>query len=84
MKKKFKHLSYEERVAISFLHAEGRSARKIGEKLGRHHSCIAYELKKKVKGLYVAKKAHHKSYWRRYLSNLNSDAVKPEIGSSPK
>jgi len=66
--KKFKHLSYEERVAISFLRAEGWSTRDIGEKLGRHHSCIAYELKKKVKGLYVAKKAHHKSYWRRYLS----------------
>lgn len=66
--KKFKHLSYEERVAISFLRAEGWSARKIGAKLDRHHSCIAYELKKKVKGMYVAKKAHHKSYWRRYLS----------------
>jgi IS30 family transposase len=66
--KKFKHLSYEERVAISFLRAEGWSAREIGSKLGRHHSCIAYELKKKVKGMYVAKKAHHKSYWRRYLS----------------
>jgi transposase, IS30 family len=66
--KKFKHLSYEERVAISFLHAEGWSTRKIGAKLNRHHACIAYELKKKVKGMYVAKKAHHKSYWRRYLS----------------
>ena len=66
--KKFKHLSYEERVAISFLQAEGWSTRKIGRKLNRHHSCIAYELKKKVKGMYVARKAHHKSYWRRYLS----------------
>lgn len=67
--KKFKHLSYEERVAISFLQAEGWSVRRIAGKLNRHHSCIAYELKqKKVKGLYAAKKAHHKSYWRRYLS----------------
>ncbi len=66
--KTFKHLSYEERVLISVLFSEGWSARKIGKKLGRHHSCIAYEMKKKVKGLYVAKKAHHKTYWRRYLS----------------
>lgn len=67
--KKFKQLSYEERVAISFLVAEGWSARRIAKKLNRHHSCISYELKeKRVKGRYGAKKAHHKSYWRRYVS----------------
>lgn len=70
--KKFNHLSYEERIKIALLLKQGSSIRKIARELNRHHSCIAYELKqKKVKGEYIPKKAHHKSYWRRYRSKIN-------------
>lgn len=72
MKKKFRHLTYEERVRIFDLRGEGFSCRDIGRKLGRHHACIAYELKHRlVHGLYVPKKAQHKAYWKRYLSKRN-------------
>lgn len=71
-KKNYNHLSYEERIKIALLLKQGLSIRKIGRELGRHHSCIAYELKqKKVKGQYIPKKAHHKSYWKRYQSKIN-------------
>ena len=84
MKVKFKHLSYEERVAISILFTDGWSSRKIAEKLNRHHACIAYELKKnKVKGKYQAKKAQMKAYQRRYLSKTDclKVAMDPELNS---
>jgi transposase, IS30 family len=68
-RKTFKHLSYEERVKISVLHGRGLSVREIAGELGRHHSCIAYELaKRKVRGAYIPKKAQHKAYWKRYMS----------------
>lgn len=71
-KKTFNHLSYEERIQIALLLKQGMSIRKTAKELGRHHSCIAYELKqKKVKGRYIPKKAHHKLYWKRYRSKIN-------------
>jgi len=70
--KKFKHLSYEERVEIATLKEQGLSIRKIAGALKRHPACISYELKeKRVRGEYVPKKAQHKSYFRRYLSKQN-------------
>src|SRR3989344_8531632 len=67
--KRYRQLSYEERVKIEVLKAEGKSARSIALILGRSPNTIALELKeKKVKGAYGAKKAQHKTYWRRYLS----------------
>jgi len=69
MGKIFSHLSYEERVKIAALFERGLSCRQIAGELGRHHSCIAYELtKRKVNGEYVPKKAQHKAYWKRYMS----------------
>jgi IS30 family transposase len=71
-KRKFKHLSYEERIKIAALSERGLSCRKIATALKRHHSCIAYELvKRKVNGAYVPKKAQHKAYWKRYMSKKN-------------
>lgn len=71
-KKIFNHLSYEERIQIAVLLKQGLSIRKIAKELSRHHSCIAYELsQKRIKGQYVPKKAHQKSYWRRYRSKIN-------------
>lgn len=44
MGQKYSHLSVEERIEIYRWHATGKSARWIGEALGRHHSAISREL----------------------------------------
>lgn len=75
-KQRFRHITYEERVRIECLRAHGKSLRSIAATLGRSHNAVAYELgQKKVKGIYVAKKAQHKTYWRRYLSKKGCLAV---------
>ena len=45
----YDHLSCEERVEIYRWHASGKSARCIGEALGRHHSTISRELERNSK-----------------------------------
>lgn len=66
---KYTQLSYEERVHIDLLHRSGVSIRKSAMVLGRSPNTIARELKeKRVSGVYTPKKAHHKTYWRRYQS----------------
>lgn len=68
----YKHLNYEERIEIDTLVKEGLSARKIAKRLNRSPNTISRELKeKKVKNIYIPKKAQHKSYWRRYRSKIN-------------
>lgn len=70
--KKFRQLSYEERVKIETLKAQGESIRLIASVLGRSPNTISRELReKKVKGAYNPKKAQHKTYWRRYRSKRN-------------
>lgn len=65
----YTHLSYEERIQIDVLHRNGMSIRKSAMVLGRSPNTIARELKeKKVCGVYIPQKAHHKTYWRRYRS----------------
>jgi transposase, IS30 family len=71
MKKKssFKHIDYEERVKIDLLRKEGKSIRYIAKVLGRSPNTVSYELNNnKVKEEYIAKKANHKAYVKRYLS----------------
>lgn len=66
---KYKQLSFEERVQIELLKRSGVSVRGIGRLLGRSPNTISRELKEKlVNGLYLPKPAHHKTYYRRYLS----------------
>jgi len=66
---KYKQLSYEERIQIDVLKRNGVSVRGIAAVLERSPNTISRELKEKqVKGLYIPKKAHHKTYWRRYQS----------------
>jgi transposase, IS30 family len=66
---KYKQLSFEERVQIELLKRSGISMRGIGRLLGRSPNTISRELREKqVKGVYLPKKAHHKTYYRRYLS----------------
>src|SRR3989344_1655418 len=69
---RYRQLSYEERVKIEALKAEGAGIRSIAVALGRSPNRISRELKeKKVKGCYRPKEAQHKTYWRRYLSKRN-------------
>jgi IS30 family transposase len=69
MKKKYKHLSFEERFVIEILLRSKLSIRAIAEFLGRSPGTISYELKKnRVNGVYTAKKAHHKAYVKRWRS----------------
>ncbi len=97
MKKSFSQLSYEERVLIGSLHTAGSSARSIAAMLGRSPNTISREIKeKRVNGRYVVKKAHHKTYVRRYLSKRDCMKValdaelchfvteKLEVGWSPE
>jgi IS30 family transposase len=80
MGKSFSHLSYEERVLIGSLHAAGSSARSIAGALNRSPNTIARELREKqVGGMYVVKKAQHKTYARRYLSKR--DCMKVALDS---
>jgi IS30 family transposase len=66
---RYQQLSYEDRVKIEALLAKGESVRSIARSLGRSPNTIAREVReKKVKGRYTPKRAHHKTYVRRWLS----------------
>jgi len=66
---KYIQLSFEERVQIELLKRSGVSIRGIATVLGRSPNTVSRELReKKVNGLYLPKKAQHKTYWRRYQS----------------
>jgi transposase, IS30 family len=72
--RKYTRITYEERIRIETLSALGYSARYIAQTLGRSHNSISYELRKKIKNVYTAKKAQHKTYQRRY--SLAQDSMK--------
>lgn len=60
------HLSKSERSEIQILREKNYSMRSIAKVLQRSPSTISRELRRnKVKWKYLAKKADHKSYWRR-------------------
>lgn len=77
-KRCFAHLSYEERVKIECLQSQGHSIRDIARLLNRSCGSICRELEqKRVKGMYTAKKAHLKTYQRRYWSKFQSFKALP-------
>ena len=60
-------LTKTDRQQIEYHHKQGYGPTAIGRMLGRDKSVISRELRRnKVNGEYVADKAHHKSYFRRY------------------
>lgn len=66
---KYQQLSFEERVQIELLKRSGVSLRSIARLLERSPNTISREVKEKqVNGLYLPKKAQHKTYYRRHLS----------------
>lgn len=67
--RRYKQLTYEERVKIKGFRESGKSIRAIARILRRSPNTISYELReKRVNGVYTPKKAQHKSYSRRYWS----------------
>ena len=67
MKKKYCHLSFEERFVIEKLYRAGSAIRRIADFLGRSVNTISREIKKhSVKGMYDAVKAKRKSSAERW------------------
>jgi IS30 family transposase len=78
----YQQLSYEERVSIETLRKRGVSIRAISRTLGRSANTIAQEVREKtVRGVYTPRKAHHKTYVRRWRSKVNcmKVAMSPEL-----
>ena len=66
---KYHHLTYEERFVIETMFNKQTSIRNIAEYLNRSPNTISREIKKNsTKGIYTAKKAHHKAYLKRWRS----------------
>ena len=66
---KYKHLCFEERFVIEKLLQGGTRIREIARFLGRSPNTVSREIQKNmVNGEYRAKKAHHKSYFKRWRS----------------
>lgn len=67
--KEFMHLSLYERQRIEKYLKQDKSLRFVALKLGRSVSSISTEIKNnETRGVYSAKKAHHKAYLKRYRS----------------
>jgi IS30 family transposase len=78
--RRYRQLTYEERIKIEVLLRQKKSIRQIARVLGRSPNTISLELKhRKVKGIYVPKKAQQKAYWRRYMSKR--DCMKVSMDS---
>ena len=69
MRKKYKHLSFEERFVVEKLFSAKVKIREIARFLFRSPNTISTELRNnKVLGVYTAKKAKNKAYYKRYRS----------------
>ena len=81
--KRYTHLSLVERAQVEILHSKGYSSRDIGKVLGRNSGTVCRELKRKVNGEYVARKAHHKAYVKRkyskYQGILSDNSSTPNV-----
>ena len=65
----YTHLSFEERFVIEKLLESMVKIREIAKFLGRSPNTISREIRKnQVKGVYIAKKANHKAYIKRWRS----------------
>lgn len=69
MKKKFHHLSFEERFVIEKLFVAGVRLREIARFLLRSPNTVSREINKNsVNGMYLARKANHRAYFKRWRS----------------
>jgi transposase, IS30 family len=73
IKSKNTHFCYEERVKIEFLLNDKISLSEIAGRMQRSKSSVSDEIRlNSVKGVYTAKKAHLKSYQRRWRARYQS------------
>lgn len=80
MKKKYNHLSFEERFCIEKMWEAKVFVRQIAEFLSRSPNTISQELKRNmVEGKYLADKARHKAYVKRWRSK--KDCLKVSMDS---
>lgn len=84
---KYQQLTYEERISIETLLKRGLSLRSIAQSLDRSVNTVSREVKEKtVRGVYRSRKAHHKTYVRRWRSKQNcmKVALSPELAALVK
>jgi transposase, IS30 family len=75
-RKKYSHLSFEERFVIEVMYRAGSVVRNIAEFLGRSPNTIAREIRKNaVRGVYTAEKAVQKASSKRWGSKYQSMKV---------
>lgn len=63
--KTYLHVNLAERAQMEILSGKGYAQKDIAKVLGRSASTVCRELKRKARGAYVARKAHHKAYVKR-------------------
>jgi transposase, IS30 family len=69
MKKKYSHLSFEERFVIEKLVSARRAIREIAKFLSRSPNTVSSEIRKNmINGSYRAERANRRAYFRRYRS----------------
>jgi transposase, IS30 family len=69
---KYHHLSFEERFVIEKLYSGGTALRRIAEFLGRSVNTVSREIgNNSIQGIYVADKARHKAYAKRWRAKKN-------------
>lgn len=69
--KKYSQLNLAERAQVEILSSKGYAQKDIALVLGRDPSTICRELRRKVCGAYVARKAHHRAYVKRKYSKYH-------------
>lgn len=77
--KTYTHLSLIERAEVEILRSKGYSQRDIGKVLDRNSATVCRELKRKVNGEYVARKAHHKAYVKRKYSKYQGMKIREDM-----
>src|SRR3989344_1776140 len=77
--KKYSQLSLAERAQVEILSGKGYTQKDIAGVLGRHPGTVCRELKRKVHGRYVARKAHHKAYVRRKYAKYQGMKIRQDM-----
>ena len=77
--KKYSQLNLSERAQVEILVSKGYAQKDIALVLGRHPSTMSRELKRKVRGVYVARKAQHKAYVKRKYSKYQGMKIAEDM-----
>lgn len=77
--KKYTQLNLGERGQVEILHRKGYDQKDIAQVLGRHPATVCRELKRKVCGEYIARKAHHKAYVKRKYTKFESMKIREDM-----